>query len=205
MIDFLNDAATKYAKNTLVDIGCGQKPYRLIFSPFISRHIGIDLAESPYVKSTVDIVGNAYQTNLDGMSCDVVLCTEVLEHLEDPIAAINEMHRILKPRGVVILTVPFFWHIHEEPRDFYRYSEYGLRYLFQKGAFEIVELRPLTGYVATFTQLSIYFFRYFQKGYILRNLGRLINWGIQYLALKINRYDRSFRFTNLYGLVARKL
>jgi hypothetical protein len=115
------------------------------------------------------------------------------------------MHRILKPRGVIILTVPFFWHVHEEPKDFYRYSEYGLRYLFQKGAFEIVELRPLTGYVATFTQLSIYFFRYFQKGYILRNLGRLLNWGIQHLALKINPYDRSFRFTNLYGLVARKL
>ena len=107
-------------------------------------------------------------------------------------------------QGVVILTVPFFWHIHEAPRDFYRYSEYWLRHLFEQAGFEIVEIQPLTGFIVTFSQLSIYFLRRFQRGYLLRTIGRILNWGLQYLALTLNRYDRSTDFTNLYGLVARK-
>lgn len=205
MVDFLKDAAVQHASHVLVDIGCDQKPYQSIFSPYISHHIGIDLAESRHVNSAVDIIGSAYHTNLDDLSCDVVLCTEVLEHLEDPLCAIKEMHRILKFHGKVILTAPFFWPVHEAPRDFYRYSEYGLRYLFEQGGFEIVELRPLSGYVVTFTQISIYFLRHFQKGFILQNLGRVFNWIFQYAALKVNRIDRSTTYTNLYGLVARKV
>lgn len=204
MVDFLSEAAANHASNVLVDIGCGQKPYRHIFSDYVTKHIGIDLATSPYVDESVDIIGDAYQTNLDDSSCDVVLCTEVLEHLEEPQRAIQEIHRILKHKGKVILTVPFFWHIHEPPRDFYRYSRYGLRYLFEKGGFEVVELKPISGFIVTFTQLSIYYFLRFQKGFILRPFGRLFNWIFQYFALFANRYDQSTKFTNLYCLVAEK-
>ena len=205
MIDFLEEAAAKYASHDLVDIGCGQKPYQSIFSPYVTCHIGVDLEESPHGTSAVDIIGSAYNTNLEDSTCDVVLCTEVLEHLEDPLCAIREMNRILRDGGTVILTVPFFWHIHEAPRDFYRYSEYGLRYLFEQGGFEIVELKPLSGYIVTFTQLSIYFFKRFQKGFLLRPIGRVLNWLAQYAAIKLDHFDRSYEFANLYGLVARKI
>ncbi len=205
LIDFLNKAATKYASGIMADIGCGKKPYHRIFAPYASQHIGVDLEESAHRTSTADVIGSAYDTNLQDSSCDVVLCTEVLEHLEEPLTAIKEMNRILKHEGIVILTVPFFWHVHEAPRDFYRYSEYGLRYLFEKAGFEIVEIRPLSGYVATFVQLSIYFLMRFQWGYVLRTARRFFNYMLQHLALRLNRYDRSTDFTNLYGLVARKI
>jgi SAM-dependent methyltransferase len=80
----------------------------------------------------------------------------VLEHLEEPEAAIRECHRVLRPGGTAIYTVPFIWHLHEEPRDFFRYSKYGLRYLFEKVGFEIVELRALSGFWVTFGQLFVY-------------------------------------------------
>jgi SAM-dependent methyltransferase len=205
MISFLSEAAHHYASGALIDIGCGQKPYQSVFAPYVSQHTGVDLADSPHGTLKVDIIGNAYDTNLEDAICDTVLCTEVLEHLEEPQVAVKEMNRILKPGGFVILTVPFFWPIHEAPRDFYRYSEHGLRYLFEQSGFEIVEIRPLSGYIVTFAQMSIYFLRRFQRGLLLRSMGRFFNWVVQHLALKLNRYDKSTDFTNLYGLVAQKI
>ena len=204
MVDFLEDAAAEHACGILVDIGCGQKPYRPIFASYISQHIGVDLAEAREKGAIIDVVGTAYETNLEDASCDVILCTEVLEHLEAPLCAVREMHRILKPGGKVILTTPFFWHIHEAPRDFYRYTKYGLCYLFDEENFEILEVNPISGYIVTFTQLSIYYLRRFQKGFLLKNCGRLFNWILQYMALFLNRFDRSVGFSNLYTLVAQK-
>lgn len=203
--NFLTEISTKYVSGSMVDIGCGLKPYKIIFSPYVSQYVGVDLSDSPHGKLNIDVIGSAYNTTLQSSSCDVVLCTEVLEHLEEPVSAVMEINRILKKEGIVILTVPFFWHIHEEPRDFFRYSEYGLRHIFDQTGFEILEIRPLTGYVVTFSQLSIYFLKSFQFGRILGTGRRLFNWGLQHVARRLNRYDRSWDFTNLYGLVARKI
>ena len=205
MIKYLRKVAGKYANGVLVDIGCGEKPYRSIFSPYVTQHIGVDQYESPHGTQFVDIIGSAYETTLDDAICDVVLCTEVLEHLEEPKVALEEMHRILKPGGIVILTVRFLWPIHEAPRDFYRYAEYGLKYLFEQTGFKILELQPLSGYIVTFAQLSTYFLKRFQRGFLLRTLGRLFNWGLQYFALILNTFDKSTNFTNHYGLVAQKI
>lgn len=203
--NFLTEVSTKYVSGSMLDLGCGLKPYEKIFSPYVSQYVGVDLSDSPHGNLNIDISGSAYDTTLESSSYNVVLCTEVLEHLEEPVFAVREINRILKYEGIVIMTIPFFWHIHEEPRDFFRYSEYGLRHIFEQTGFEIIEIRPLTGYVATFFQLSIYFLKSFQCGYILGTARRLLNWGLQHLALRLNRYDRSWNFTNLYGLVARKI
>lgn len=203
--EFLLACASRYVHGVMVDVGCGVKPYSSVFAANVTQHIGVDLAESVHGVAMVDVIGTAYDTTLADSICDVVLCTEVLEHLERPADAIREMNRILRPGGTVILTVPFIWPVHEAPRDFYRYSEFGLRYLFEDGGFEIVELRPLTGYIVTFTQMSIYYLRRFQRGFLLRQLGRSVNWLLQTLAWHLNRHDKSYVFTNLYGLVARKL
>ncbi len=204
MITFLRESAQKYAQGVLIDIGCGTKPWKSIFVPHVSKYIGIDYANSLHGTSQVDIIADAYNTTIEENSCDTILCTEVLEHLEEPKKGMNEMNRILKEDGIVILTVPFFWSVHEAPRDFYRYSRYGLQYLFEEGGFEIIEIRPLTGFITTFSQLLIYFLLSFQKGLVLRTIGRLFNWGLQHVALWLNKYDKSFGFTNLYGVVARK-
>lgn len=188
----------------LVDIGCGQKPYRTLFASHVSQHIGIDLEDSRHGMSQVDVIGTAYNTNLPDAVCDVVLCTEVLEHLERPVDAVHEMNRILKPDGVLILTVPFIWPVHEQPRDFYRYSEYGLKFIFESANFEIVEIRPLTGYIVTFAQMTVYYLRRFHRGRILRTVGRLVNFGLQSAAYWLNSYDQSTEYTNLYGVIACK-
>lgn len=70
---------------------------------------------------------------------DIVLCTEVLEHVLQPFDAVKEIHRILKPGGVALITTPYNFRIHGPLPDCWRFTEHGLRALFSKG-FEISEL-----------------------------------------------------------------
>lgn len=205
MINYLKEVAQKHAHGTVVDIGCGSKPYKSLFSKYADKYIGFDLIKSTQSNNQADVIAAAYDTPLRECTVDTILSSEVLEHLEEPKKAVGEMNRILKKGGIVILTVPFFWHIHEAPRDFYRYSEFGLRYIFESSGFEIVEIKPLTGFIVTFSQLLVYYLRRFQRGLLLRSVGRLLNWAIQLTSYWLNKYDRSSEFTNLYGVVARKV
>jgi SAM-dependent methyltransferase len=203
MLRFLSSAAT-HANGVLVDIGCGNKPWRTLFADHVRTHIGVDLPTSHHSMQWADVKGTAYATSLNDNQANTVLCTEVLEHLERPEDAIAEMYRILSPGGVVILTVPLFWPIHEAPRDFFRYTHFGLKHLFEAAGFDIVEIRPLTGFIITSAQMLTYFNLRILRGRLLRTLARPVNWAIQHAAIFLGRYDNSTEFTCIYGLVARK-
>ena len=204
----LNVAIQKYSKGKLLDIGCGEKPYKNMVKPYVTEYIGLDYENTLHDKSKIDLFGTAYNIPIENGYFDTVLCTAVLEHLEEPNKAIKEAHRILKSGGYAIYSVPLFWHLHEEPRDFYRYTKYGLRYLFEKNGFEIVELKPLSGFWVTFGQELVYYLYRFRKGgrlnplwWVIPVIGMFIQ-GICYL---LNKIDRSEEFTWMYLLVGRKI
>lgn len=75
---------------------------------------------------------------------DVVVCTEVLEHTLKPFRAVAEIQRVLKPGGIALVTVPFNFRIHGPLPDCWRFTEHGLRSLFDaESGFELAELNPL--------------------------------------------------------------
>ena len=196
-----------YAKGRLVDIGCGEKPYKDIISPYVDVHIGVDHEKSLHDKSNVDLIGTAYSLPLESIYCDTAICTDVLEHLEDPLLAILETWRVLKYGGYAIYTVPLFWHLHEEPRDFYRFTKHGLNYLFKKGGFEVIEITALTGFTVTFAQELVYFLYGFRKKGIINPLWWIIPpicHVIQMLAYLINKIEKTEMFTCEYIVVVRK-
>ena len=160
----LRDNLRQYAKGRLIDIGCGVKPYKEIVAPYVDEHIGIDHENSPHPSDNVDLTGTAYKIPVEDGDFDTALCTYVLEHLEEPSDAIAETYRVLTKGGYAIYTVPLFWHLHKEPRDFYRYTCHGLQYLFEKNGFEVVEIIPLCGFIVTFSQELLYFLQYFRRG-----------------------------------------
>lgn len=199
--------APLYLKGKLVDIGCGEKPTEKYLSSYVSEHIGVDHPDTQHDRSRIDRSGTAYQIPAGDGEFDSAICTAVLEHLEEPDKAIKEAGRVLKQGGCAVYSVPLFWHLHEEPRDFYRYTKYGLKYLFEKNGFEILELVPLSGFWVTFGQEFVYYlWRFRGKSnwnplrWIIPPIGLLVQ-GIAYL---LHQIDRSPEFTWMYIVVVRK-
>jgi SAM-dependent methyltransferase len=202
----LQRRVAKYATGSLVDIGCGEKPYVEMTAPYVSEHIGVDHEDSLHDRTRFDLMGTAYAIPAPAGRFDTALCTDVLEHLEEPGAALAETFRVLKPGAHAIYTVPLFWHLHEEPRDFYRYTRHGLKYLFEKAGFEVIEILPLSGFIATFSQEFVYFLytlrwrRINPLWWIIPIIGTIV----QAVGYALNTIDRSHAFTVEYLLVARK-
>ncbi len=197
--------SSKYLKGHLIDIGCGTKPYQDLLAPYITKHIGVDHESTLHNQSNIDLSGTAYKIPVEDASFDSAICTAVLEHLEEPELALRECHRVLKSGGTAIYSVPFIWHLHEEPRDFYRYSKYGLKYLFEKSGFEVVELKALSGFWVTFGQLFVYNLYRLNRGplrwfRIIDAIGLLI----QALSYGLDRIDKTEQWTWMYIVVARK-
>jgi len=203
----LSEAIQKYSRGKLLDIGCGEKPYENIAKRYITEHIGLDLENTLHDKSKIDLFGTAYGIPAEDEHFDSILCTAVLEHLEEPDKAIKEAKRVLKKGGYAIYTVPLFWHLHEEPRDFYRFTKYGLKYLFEKNGFEIVELKPLSGFWVTFGQELVYYLYRFRKGGKLNPFWWIIpviGMFIQEICYLLNKINHSEEFTWMYLVVALK-
>lgn len=204
----LSIALRQYARGALLDIGCGDKPYAELTSGLVDSHVGIDHEETLHDASRIDMFGTAYEIPVADGSFETVLCTSVLEHLEEPSRALAEANRVLAAGGHAICTAPLFWHLHEEPRDFYRYTEYGLTYLFEANGFEVVELVPLSGFLVTFGQELVYYLWRFRKGgkinplwWVVPLLGTLV----QTICYALNNVDRSSSFTWMYLIIARKI
>jgi SAM-dependent methyltransferase len=189
----------------LLDIGCGIKPYRELLRPCVTEHVGVDHEQTAHTRDNIDLFGTAYNIPADDASFDTAICTAVLEHLEEPEQALRECHRVLKPGGLAIYSVPFIWHLHEEPRDFYRFTKYGLNYLFGKTGFDDIEITALSGFWVTFGQLFVYNLYRLNRGplrwlRIIDALGLLVQ-GIAYL---LDRVDRTEQWTWMYLITARK-
>lgn len=116
-----------------LDIGCGNAIYGDLFP----NRVTVDIERRPGI--AVDVIADAHNlSTFPENTFDVVLCTEVLEHLHTPAKAIAEFERTLKPGGVLLLTTRFVFPLHDTPHDYYRYTKYGLQYLLQN--FENVEV-----------------------------------------------------------------
>jgi len=127
-------------EGTVLDIGCGRGQYRSrLYSA--TRYIGMDITATTQTM----VVASALRLPFRASCIDSILCSEVLEHLTEPSEAISEMQRVLRPGGRVYLTTPQSWGLHYEPHDYFRYTKYGLRYLFEKHGFRIEELRQIGG------------------------------------------------------------
>ncbi len=204
--DNFTELTNKYINGKLIDIGCGIKPYKEMLSHLVTEHVGVDHHITVHDKSNIDLFGTAYQIPCNDDVFDSAICTAVLEHLEEPEQAIRECFRVLKKGGHAIYSVPFIWQLHEQPRDFFRYSKYGLQYLFEKAGFEVIEVRPLSGFAVTFIQLHLYIIKgKFEKG-IIKKMGiiRLYSYLMQRFGLFLNKKDNTKEWTWMYTIVAKK-
>lgn len=183
----LRYASKKYAKGNLIDLGCGKKPYMVVFNKYVNSYFGVD---SPHASdfhyrddTRVDLWADCTNTGLKDGSFDTLLCTQVLEHIPEPGKLLKEANRLLKKKGIAIMTIPFCWQIHAKPNDFYRFTPYGIKYLFEKNGFEILEIKSMEGMYATLHQLDVlHMVNRERKNMISRLWNRYIN---TYIAIPI--------------------
>ena len=201
----LDASLARYASGRMIDIGCGQRPYLPMAERYVQEYVGLDRPQPFSASARPDLVGSAYEIPAEDSSFDSAMSTATLEHLEEPEQALRETFRVLKPGGVAIYTVPLIWQIHAEPWDFFRFTKYGLRYLFEKVGFDVVALDPLSGFWVTFGQSFSYYLYRFHRG-PLRFLPiiPLLSIGVQAMAYGLDKLDRAEDWTWMYLVVARK-
>ena len=118
----------------VLDVGAQYCPYFPFFRDKCESYTSMDLVDTPIV----DIVCDAEDMPVEDCSYDLVLCTQVLEHCNNPQGIVDECHRVLKPGGSLIVTVPSAYPVHGYPADNWRFMPDGLRHLLR--AFSEVEV-----------------------------------------------------------------
>lgn len=127
----------KYIKGLILDVGSGYSP----FKKYIKNGNVISVDSNSDVNP--DIVGSIYSLPFKDNTFDGIICTDVLEHLEDPVIGVKEMKRVLKVNGYIYITVPMLWCLHYEPKDFFRFTKYGITYILEKEGFKIEKVIPV--------------------------------------------------------------
>ena len=144
-------------KGMILDVGCGEKPYANLFAA--TEYIGIDIEQSghDHTHSNIDMFYDGQHIPFEDNSIDSIICFEVLEHVFEPEIIIQEMYRVLKPGGKLMLTTPFIWNEHEIPYDYGRYTYFGLKHLFTKNKFTVVNQKRIVSGITLFVVLiSLY-------------------------------------------------
>lgn len=130
---------------TVVDVGCGERPYEPLFEGRAARYVGVDITSGP----NVDVVAPAEELPFQSESFDCVVCSQMLEHAEDPARVLAELHRVLRPGGVAFVSTHGVIRYHPDPDDFWRWTQTGLHRLFAGSAgWSEVQVTP-NGGVAT--------------------------------------------------------
>jgi SAM-dependent methyltransferase len=126
---FLSKHFSNGCQHCLLDVGAGTRPYWPVYKDYFSKCVSFDASFSPHNTTSVDLFANANLLPFQEKVFDCIICTEVLEHVPNPVAVLNEINRVLKPGGRVFLTTPFLVALHEMPYDFYRYTPSALQWM----------------------------------------------------------------------------
>ncbi|MCD4654464.1 class I SAM-dependent methyltransferase [bacterium] len=154
-------AASEAQSNELVlDAGAGQCRYRSCFDH--TKYIGVDFGrgEGEWDYSVLDTLAHLEQLPFADATFDRIIFTQVLEHVAEPEIILQELYRVLKFDGRMLLTAPLGFGEHQEPYDYFRYTRYGLRHLLEKVGFTVDRLEPRGGYFRYMAVMMMWFYIY---------------------------------------------
>lgn len=159
----VRQAAQIPAGSLVIDVGAGSCPYRKLFAhcdyrshDFVRLEPGQLRGHKNYAE--VNYVSDICNLPVADNTFDVVLCTEVLEHVPEPIRAVLEISRVLKPNGKILLTAPLGSGLHQEPYHFYGgYTPHWYRRFLVEAGFAEVMIEPNRGFFSHYGQEGLRF------------------------------------------------
>jgi len=135
-----------HARGRLLDLGCGTVPLYEAYRPYVTEVTCVDWGGSRHGAEHRDLDHDLNEPlPFPAASFDTVLLSDVLEHIHSPELLLAEIFRVLAPGGKLLMNVPFLYWLHEQPHDFYRYTEHGLRRLVERAGLEVLVLDSLGG------------------------------------------------------------
>jgi SAM-dependent methyltransferase len=194
-----------HANGRLLDLGCGKAPLLGIYQSCTTAITTMDWAQS-HGGEFVDICHDISRPlPLDDGSFDTVVLSDVLEHMPEPLALLQEIHRIMQPGGTLLLNVPFYYWLHETPHDYYRFTRFGLADLAAKAQFQVVVLTPLGGAPEVFCDLVGKMVAGRQYlGWIARCLPALYQGAMRFQAFRRYAANSGETFPLAYGMVLKR-
>ncbi len=159
--NFVANAAKEIPEgSTVLDAGAGECRYASLFSH--CSYLSIDFAkgDSRWNYRRLSMIGDLLFLPIKNASVDIILCTQTLEHVNEPVLLLKELSRALKPGGRLYLTAPQGWPIHQAPYDFFRFTYYGLEHLLNKFEFTAEFIRPQGGYFLYLANCLLYMHRF---------------------------------------------
>jgi SAM-dependent methyltransferase len=133
----------------VLDYGCGDLPYRHLFSD--ADYVAADLPGNP--RAAMEISSDGRLSALGEEAFDVVLSTQVLEHVSDPRVYLEECYRVLRPDGRLLLSTHGLMVYHPDPVDYWRWTCAGLQEQVRRAGFEVIRFEGIMGLAATGFQL----------------------------------------------------
>ncbi len=140
----------KLPSEHVLDLGCGAKPYKSYFqNPQL--YVGVDLCSH-----SADVRGVGEYLPFAKESFDTAICTQVLEHVEDPKIVLEEINRVLACDGWLVLSTHGFWIEGHEKVDLWRWTIQGLRKIFEESGFEVIEVHSMDSFSSFMQYASLY-------------------------------------------------
>jgi SAM-dependent methyltransferase len=135
-----------------LDVGCGQRPYENLVA--CTKYVGLEL-DTPAARkmNKADLYYKGKRFPFRKESFDSVMINQVFEHVFNPDEFLQEVNRVLKQGGRLLMTVPFVWDEHEQPHDYARYSSFGLAWVLNKNGFKIVKQKKSVNDIGILFQL----------------------------------------------------
>lgn len=143
---------------TMLDFGCGSKPYKSLFK--VDKYVGLDYdgAGHSHVGEEIDYFYDGKKIPFNDNTFDSVFSTEVFEHVFNLTEILPEINRVMKKGALILITCPFAIAEHETPVDFGRYSSFGLKYLMESNGFEVVVQEKLGNSIEVINQFRLSYF-----------------------------------------------
>ena len=137
-----------------LDLGCGQKPFISSFTNCTYTGIDVEVSGREESLKNPDMFFDGREIPFASDTFDGILCTQVLEHVINLDIILSECNRVLKPGGVMIVSVPFLYREHEQPFDFRRFTSFGITSELEGHGFKIEKVKKGLGAISTITMLS---------------------------------------------------
>jgi len=135
------------AGSLILDAGAGECRFRNKLKGKL-RYVALDTTwgDQEWDYSRIDVMGHLENLPFASHMFDSIICTQVLEHVREPQLVLKELSRILKAEGMIYLTAPQGWGVHQPPHDYFRFTNYGLSHLLEKAGFTAISITPSCGY-----------------------------------------------------------